>query len=54
MSGKSEDTDKNIMLGLLEHLCDACRRLNPQHADCSGCDDTQEARERTGTVGKKL
>jgi hypothetical protein len=55
MEGKMEkDTDAGIILELLSQLCDACRRLNPQHAECTGCGDTEDARERTGTVGKKL
>ena len=28
----------------LELLCHCCRRLNPQHVDCRGCQDTERAR----------
>lgn len=28
----------------LHQLCDCCRRLNPQHAGCTSCQGTEQAR----------
>ena len=28
----------------LELLCHCCRHLNPQHVECTGCQDTEQAR----------
>jgi len=37
---------------LLRHLCECCRRLNPQHKDCTWCADTGDARAALGRATK--
>ena len=36
---------KELLGDCLHDLCLLCVRLNPQHADCEQCDDTDRFRE---------
>ena len=36
----------------LEVVCTLCVRLNPQHAGCTGCQDTNHWRETISSVSK--